>query len=239
MGKTKLRTVAFIFARGGSKGLPGKNLKLLNGKPLLQYSIETAKKVDKINDIFVSTDCDSIALVALNNGAKVIDRPKELAKDTSPEWMAWRHAIAYVRDNFGIFDVFVSLPATSPLRSVKDVETAIEKLQISDADICVSVTPASRSPYFNMVKVGENGTADLIIKSKDAFSRRQDVPEVYDITTVVYAADVSFVEKNSSIFTGHVVATVVPKNRAIDIDDIYDFMFAEVVLKSDLNNARR
>ena len=219
-----MRAVAFIFARGGSKGLPGKNLRLLNGKPLLEYSIETAKKVRNINDIFVSTDCDSIAAVALNNGAKVINRPKELAKDTSPEWMAWRHAVAYVQDNFGIFDIFVSLPATSPLRRVQDVETAIEKLQISDADICISVTPAGRSPYFNMVEVRENGAADLVIKSKNAVSRRQDAPKVYDITTVVYAASVSFVEKNSSIFAGRVVVTVVPKLRAVDIDDIYDLI---------------
>lgn len=232
-----MRTIVFIFARGGSKGLPGKNIKLLNGKPLLQYSIETAKKVTQISDIFVSTDCDSVAAVALQNGVKIINRPEALATDTSPEWAAWRHAIDYVRNKSGVFDIFVSLPATSPLRNVKDVESAIEKLQVLHADICISVTPASRSPYFNMVKVGSNGAAELVIKPEGDVSRRQDAPKIYDITTVVYAAKVTFIEKQSSIFTGRVVATVVPKIRAIDIDDIYDFKFAEAILQSDLSDA--
>lgn len=229
--------IAFIFARGGSKGLAGKNIKLLNGKPLLQYSIETAKKVTQISDIFVSTDCELVAAVAIQNGVKVINRPAVLATDASPEWGAWRHAINYVRNNFGNFDIFVSLPATSPLRNVTDVLAAIEKLQVSNADICISVTPASRSPYFNMVKVESNGATELLIKSEGVVSRRQDAPEVYDITTAVYAANVGFIEKQSSIFKGRVVSIVVPKSRSIDIDDIYDFKFAESVLQSELSDA--
>ena len=175
--------------------------------------------------------------MASQNGVKVINRPEALATDASPEWAAWRHAIDYVRNKFGTFDIFVSLPATSPLRDVRDVESAIEKLQVSHADICISVTPASRSPYFNMGKVGSNGDAELVIKPEAAVSRRQDAPEVYDITTVVYAANVNFIEKHSSIFTGRVVATVIPKIRAVDIDDIYDFRFAESLLKSELSDA--
>jgi N-acylneuraminate cytidylyltransferase len=160
-----------------------------------------------------------------------------LATDKSPEWMAWRHAIDYVRDNFGVFDTFVSLPATSPLRSVSDVELAIKTLQKSDADICISVTPASRNPYFNMIKLHENNIAELVIKPADEVSRRQEAPKVYDITTVAYVAKLPFIEKNTSIFKGKVIATVIPKNRAIDIDDIYDFKFAETVLKSELTDA--
>jgi len=229
-----LKTIAFIFARGGSKGLPGKNIKPLNGKPLLQYSIDIAKKVSEIDDIFVSTDCDLIAEVALACGAKVIKRPDELATDTSPEWLSWRHAINYVTEHFGGFDRFVSLPATSPLRNEIDVISALNKLNSSDADICISVSPANRSPYFNMVKLAADGNVEIVIKPKGAVSRRQDAPEVYDITTVVYATSVSFVQKESSIFSGKVVATIVPKIRAVDIDDVFDFMFAESILKSGL-----
>ena len=229
-----MKTIAFIFARGGSKGLPGKNIKPLNGKPLLQYSIDTAKKVSEIDDVFVSTDCDAIAKVALACGAKVIKRPDELATDTSPEWLSWRHAIDYVTEHFGVFDRFVSLPATSPLRNESDVISALNKLNSSDADICISVSPANRSPYFNMVKVAEDGNVEIVIKPEGAVSRRQDAPEVYDITTVVYATSVNFVQEQSSIFSGKVVATIVPKIRAVDIDDIFDFMFAESILKSGL-----
>jgi N-acylneuraminate cytidylyltransferase len=229
-----LKTIAFVFARGGSKGLPGKNIKPLNGKPLLQYSIDTAKKVSDIDDVFVSTDCDSIAEVALACGAKVIKRPEELATDTSPEWLSWRHAIDYVTEHYGAFDRFVSLPATSPLRNESDVISALNKLNSSDADICISISPANRSPYFNMVKLAADESVEIVIKPEGAVSRRQDAPEVYDITTVVYATSVSFVQEQSSIFSGKVVATIVPKIRAVDIDDIFDFMFAESILKSGL-----
>ena len=232
-----MKTVAFIFARGGSKGLPGKNIKLLDGKPLLQYSIDMAKKVEQISDIFVSTDCASIAAVAQQNGVKVIERPAELATDTSPEWMSWRHAIDYVTKNFGAFERFVSLPTTSPLRNEQDVQAALDKLDSSGADICVSVTPANRSPYFNMVRFQADDSVELVIKPEGSVSRRQDAPIVFDITTVVYAAAATFIQQHSSIFGGKVVATVVPKIRAVDIDDIYDFMFAEAVLHNGLYDA--
>jgi CMP-N-acetylneuraminic acid synthetase len=235
---TLLKTIAFIFARGGSKGLPGKNIKSLNGKPLLQYSIETAKKIGLIHDVFVSTDCENIAAVARENGAKVINRPEELATDTSPEWLSWRHAIDYVTEKYGVFDTFVSLPTTSPLRNERDVISALELLNKKQADMCISVTPASRSPYFNMVKILEDETVEIVITPDGIVSRRQDAPEVFDITTVVYAASVKFIQEQTSLFSGKVVATVVPKIRAVDIDDIYDFMFAEAVLKSGLYDAK-
>ena len=239
MDTTSLKTVAFIFARGGSKGLPGKNIKLLNGKPLLQYSIDTAKNVLKISDIFVSTDCPKIAAVAIQNGIKVIERPSDLATDTSLEWLSWRHAIEYVTKNYGDFEYFVSLPATSPLRNEQDVQGALNKLSHSGADICISVTPASRSPYFNMVHFQADDSVEIVIKPEGNVCRRQDTPKVFDITTVVYAAKTSFIKQQSSIFDGKVVATEIPRDRAVDIDDIYDFMFAETLLQSKLYDAEK
>ena len=232
-----MKTFAFIFARGGSKGLPGKNIRLLNGKPLLQYSLDISKQVPEIDEIFVSTDCQEIADVATANKAKVIIRPKELATDTSPEWLSWQHAIAYVTNDFGPFDHFVSLPTTSPLRQAQDVKAALNKLKTADADICISVTPANRSPYFNMVKMLPDGTVDLVLKAESAFNRRQDTPEVFDITTVVYAARTEFIQTQSSLFSGKVAAIVVPKVRAIDIDDIVDFTVAETLITRGLAHA--
>ncbi|MGF1740826.1 acylneuraminate cytidylyltransferase family protein [Vibrio profundum] len=228
-----MKNYAFIFARGGSKGLPGKNIKPLAGKPLLQYSIETAKLCPSIERVFVSTDDDVIANVASASGAIMIPRPDELASDTSPEWLSWRHAIEWATENYGPFDGFVSLPTTSPLRSVEDVENAISQRECVGADICISTTPASRSPYFNMVKKNVGGFVELVNTPNGEVIRRQDAPEVFDITTVVYATTPTFVLREYGLFAGKVTSIEVPKERAVDIDDIYDFMLAEAILKSE------
>lgn len=221
---------AFIFARGGSKGLPRKNIKPLAGKPLICYSIETAKAVCCIEKIFVSTDDAEIADIALQAGVEIILRPDDLAGDQTPEWLAWQHAIHWVQSKYGQFSDFVSLPATSPLRASIDVIHAIEKRKHVNADICLSVTEASRSPYFNMVKFVQD-EVQLVIKPEELIIRRQDTPQVFDITTVVYASTPEFILNHSGIFSGKVTAVTVPKHRAVDIDDIYDFYFAETLLK--------
>lgn len=223
---------AFIFARGGSKGLPGKNIKPLMGKPLLVYSIDIANACPSIEKVFVSTDDADIAMVASSAGAIVIDRPLELATDTSPEWLSWQHAIEWVNAQYGQFNGFVSLPSTSPLRAVEDVEGAIEQLKQSSADMCIAITPASRSPYFNMVKKDGNGLVSLVNKPKEQVARRQDAPEVFDITTVVYVAQASFILNNYGLFSAKVTSIMVPKERAVDIDDIYDFKLAEAIVEA-------
>lgn len=228
-----MKNYAFIFARGGSKGLPGKNIKPLAGKPLIQYSIESAVSSALIDKVFVSTDDNDIAEVTRQNNVEVIDRPVELATDTSPEWLAWRHAIQWVYEKYGEFETFVSLPATSPLRDNSDIGRAITHLWKQNADICISVTEASRSPFFNMVKESQDGYVELVNKTQDEVIRRQDAPKVFDITTVVYAALPEFILKNYGLFSGRVTSIEIPKERAVDIDDIYDFKFAEVLLKED------
>ena len=228
-----MRNFAFIFARGGSKGLPGKNIKPLAGKPLLQYSIDTALASDLIEQVFVSTDDQAIAQVAIDGGAILIERPAELATDQSPEWLSWRHAVEWATEHYGSFDGFVSLPATSPLRSQEDVEAAILKRQAETVDICIAVTPASRSPYFNMVKYNEAGFVELVNQPEGEVSRRQDAPKVFDITTVVYATTPEFVLNNYGLFSGKVASIEVPKARAVDIDDIYDFRLAEAIIKGE------
>jgi N-acylneuraminate cytidylyltransferase len=230
MERWGLKVVAFIFARGGSKGLPQKNIKPLHGKPLIQYSIEVALATTGIERVFVSTDDSDIAAVARRSGAEVIDRPAELATDTSPEWLSWCHAIEYVRTTCTNFDIFVSLPATSPLRNESDVSSAILKLVEQKADICIAVTPANRSPYFNMVKQKCDGTVELVNIPESGVYRRQDAPEVFDITTVVYAAKADFILNNNALFDGKVTSILIPKERAVDIDDIYDFMLAEAIV---------
>ena len=127
-----MKTYAFIFARGGSKGVPGKNIKEICGKPLIAYSIEIAKEIEYIEKIYVSTEDDNIANVAKKYGADIIPRPHNLAQDDSPEWLAWQHAVKWLGEKGESFDIFVSLPATSPLRNKKDITQCLRLLSVAD-----------------------------------------------------------------------------------------------------------
>jgi len=225
--------VGFIFARGGSKGVPRKNIRPLAGKPLIAYAIETALASELIDRVVVSTDDAEIANVAQQYGAEVpFMRPPELAQDDSPEWLAWQHAIRTLKATKGEprMDAFVSIPPTSPLRAVKDVDACIKTLLESDADIVITVKPAERNPYFNMVMLAEEGYARLVIPADQPVHRRQAAPLAYDMTTVAYAARPEFVLKADSIFEGTVKAVVVPVERSLDIDTELDFKLAEFLL---------
>lgn len=220
------RTFAFIFARGGSKGLPSKNIKEIGGIPLLAHGIRLAHAMDRVERVFVSTEDAQIAAIATQFGAEVITRPAALATDTASEWMAWQHAIEHVRAIGLDFDIFLSLPATSPLRNTQDIHNCLDALE-ADTDVVITVTPSARSPYFNMVSTDAAGLAHVVLGSAE-YKRRQDVPPVYDITTVAYVARPDFIMTHERLFDGRVRPIVVPKDRAIDIDDDYDFKLAQV-----------
>ena len=224
--------VGFIFARAGSKGLPGKNIRLLAGKPLIAWSIEQALEVKGIRRLIVSTDSEEIAFVAKSYGAEVpFLRPSELSGDKSPEWFAWRHALEFLRQNEGrLPNAMVSIPATAPLRSSEDIRNALDDFAKGGADIVITVTQAHRNPYFNMVKINEDGSVGLVITPQSGVVRRQDAPEVYDMATVAYVSDPNFILGNDSIFSGRVRAVEVPTQRAIDIDTLYDFELAEFLM---------
>lgn len=225
--------VGVIFARGGSKGVPRKNIRPLNGKPLIAYAIETARASRLIERVFVSTDDEEIAAVARTYGAEVpFMRPAELAQDRTPEWLAWQHALRSIQalDPARPIDVLVSIPPTSPLRAVEDVDACVQLLLDGDAEVVVTVRPAERNPYFNMVTLSDTQDARLVIPPDGAIGRRQDAPVVYDMTTVAYAARPAYVLRATSIFEGRVKAVVVPTERAIDIDTETDFRIAEVLL---------
>lgn len=227
-----MKAIAFIFARGGSKGLPGKNIRSLGGKPLLAWAIEHALAVKRITRVIVSTDSDEIADVARAHGAEVpFIRPTELAGDNSPEWLAWRHGLNYVLDSDGVLpDAMVSVPTTSPLRLPEDIENCLDEYEKGYADIVITVTDAHRSPYFNMVKIHPDGTVGLVIPQESAVAHRQDAPQVFDMTTVAYVARPEFVIARSTAFEGRVHHVHVPVERALDIDTLLDFRIAECLL---------
>ena len=229
---TKFEIVAFIFARGGSKGIKNKNLKLLLGKPLIAWSIEQAKSIPTIKRVIVSTDSKKIAEVAKKFGAEVpFMRPMEISKDNSPEWLAWRHALNFLERNEGkLPDIMLSVPATSPLRNKEDLIKSIRLFKKGGSDAVITVTEAKRNPWFNMVKESKNGKFELVNKFKKPIFRRQDAKKVYDMTTVAYVLSPHFVLKEKSLFSGRVKALEIPEERSIDIDSSYDFKIAELLM---------
>lgn len=228
-----MNAIAFIFARGGSKGLPGKNIRDFCGKPLIAWSIEQAMAVPRIRRVIVSTDSEEIATVARRYGAEVpFMRPEHLARDDSPEWSAWQHALEYVQQAEGdLPEVILSIPATAPLRLSLDIDKCLDEYQLGGADLVITVSPARRSPYFNMVKHNVDGSVSLVIPPSAALTRRQDVPAVFDMATVAYAFRPQFVLEHNALFDGRVKAVHVPDERAIDIDSLLDFQIAESLMR--------
>lgn len=225
-----------IFARGGSKGVPRKNIRLLNNKPLIAYAIEAGLSVPLIDKLIVSTDDEEIAAVARSYGGEVpFMRPAALATDDSPEILSWQHAVDWCEKmEKRNIDVLASIPTTSPLRQANDIERCLRKLLDSDADVVITVSESDRNPYFNMVKIDEEGYARLALDLSTNIGHRQNAPKVFDMTTVSYAVRVPFLKKARSLFEGKVKTVMVPKERALDIDTLLDFGIAEFFINRGL-----
>ena len=222
-------TNAFIFARGGSKGLPKKNILKLGGKPLIAHSIELSMEIKEIENVYVSTDSKEIANIAKSYGAKIIQRPDNLASDDSPEWLSWIHAVKHVYKNYGKFEKFLSLPATSPLRNVDDVRKCLNSLN-GNIDMVLTMTNAKRNPWFNMVIKDDSGMIKTV-KQNIRVCRRQDAPKVYDLCTVAYVTRPDFIISASGLWEGNTIGVEIPEKRSIDIDTQYDFEIADFLYK--------
>ena len=230
-----MKAYGFIFARGGSKGLPGKNIKPLCGKPLIAHSIEAGLASKCLEKIIVSTDSEEIASAARQYRAEVpFMRPAELAADTSPEWLAWRHAVNYMFDSGDKFDVMVSIPATAPLRLPSDINRCVEVFLGGDCDVVITCAEAHRNPHFNMISLDEKNGAHVAFPLDPPPARRQDVPGYYDVTTVAYVTSPEYVLSHDSIWGGRVKAVAVDKINAVDIDDMTDFEIAEFFMRKRL-----
>jgi len=227
-----MKFIALICARGGSKGLPGKNIRPLAGKPLISWAIEQAQALKRVERIIVSTDSEEIAAVARESGAEVpFMRPEELAQDNSPEWLVWRHALNYLKETKGDYpDGLITIPVTAPLRIVEDLDACLDEYEKGNVDVVITVTDAHRNPYFNMVKQNDDETMALVIPPEGTVFRRQDAPLVYDMTTVAFVAKPEFVLTQERIFDGRVRHVHIPVERALDIDTPFDFKIAECLI---------
>jgi CMP-N-acetylneuraminic acid synthetase len=222
--------VCVIPARGGSKGLPGKNIKILCGKPLIAHTIEQAKQSKYIDRVIVSTEDEEIAKTSLEYGAEVpFMRPMALAGDSSSTVDVLLHAIHWLENTDSYpFDILVLLHVTTPLRSVDDIDRSIALVVEEKADNVISVAEAHRNPYFNMVEINSDGYAALAKQGN--FTTRQAAPMIYDMNSSIYVWWKELLKEKKKIFLDKTRIHVMPKERSIDIDDHIDFKIAEMMM---------
>lgn len=226
------KILCVIPARGGSKGLPGKNIKKLTGKPLIAYSIEHARGSKYIDRTIISTDSRQIANVAKQWGGEIpFLRPKSLAMDKTSTIDALLHAVSWMeeKEKF-VFDVLVLLHVTTPLRNIEDVDKCIELLFKKDTDNVFSVRKAYKNPYFNMVEVKKSGKVVLVKRGE--YTSRQSAPPVFDINSSIYVWWKDVLKEKKSLFPGRTRIYLMPKERSVDIDDYLDFRMAEMLLSN-------
>ena len=225
-----MRTHAFIFARGGSKGVPRKNIRPFAGEPLIVHAIRQALRLPAVSRVFVSTEDAEIAAIAREAGAEVpFLRPAPLAADDAPEWKSWQHAVEFIRNELNDpFDRFLSMPATSPLRSDADVTACLDRHSEGGSDLVMGITPAASNPFFNMLTLGADGVAKLAVTPENGkVFRRQDAPEVFDMAPGAYVTTPDHIMAVRGVMEGIVKTVTIPRERAVDIDTMLDFEFAE------------
>jgi CMP-N,N'-diacetyllegionaminic acid synthase len=223
-----------ICARGGSKGIPGKNIKPLAGKPLITYSIKTAQAFNWADQIIVSTDDQQIKQVAETAGVKVpFIRPAHLSNDTVSRVDAIVHAAKQAEKHYKTsFDIIMDLGVTSPLRNQQDMEAVIKKLvDTPQTDSVFTVTPSDRSPYFNMVEPDDSDYAHLSKTPSKRVTARQQAPKVYDMNDSIYAIWKDKLYKHNKVRLPRTRIHIMPEERSIDIDRLVDFKLAEFLIK--------
>jgi len=224
-----MKKVCTICARGESKGLPGKNIKHLLGKPLIGYSIEQALHSGLFEKVYVSTDNPEIAKVAETYGAIVpFLRPDELSQDETPKVDAINHLIDIVELNGEFYDIIVDLDATSPLRDIDDIIRTLSYLD-DTTDVVITGYKSNKNPYFNMVEVDNIGFASLSKKADKLFHTRQSSPIVYAMNASIYAWKRANL-KQGLWYNKNIRIYEMPLERSIDIDTPIDWKLVEILM---------
>lgn len=224
--------LAIIPARGGSKGLPGKNIKELCGKPLIAWSIEAGYKSNYLDEVMVTTDCQNIAEVAKQYGANVpFLRPKEFATDNATSFDAIKHTIDYYRNELKEFDYIVLLEPTSPLRESVDIDNAIKILLDSNADSIVGICKTEdQNPAFLVLRNEKNLISGYENKEMKVL-RRQEIKDVYFFEGTIYISKTNILLDKKNFYHENTIGYEVPKYKSLEIDDIDDFIMVEAIMK--------
>lgn len=230
---SKVLRLCTICARRDSKGVPGKNLRLLGGDPLIVHSIRQAQRAGIFDAVAVSSDSDEILAIAKKEGvAYLVVRPDALATDTAPKVPAIQHCVRRVEELSGrVFDVIVDLDSTSPLRKVEDVLGAVALLESRGVSNVITGSPARRSPYFNLVEVTVEGIVRLSKTPDRPIHRRQDAPRCFDMNASIYVWRREALLERGGVFHADTLLFEMPESRSIDIDSEVDFKLVELLLK--------
>jgi CMP-N-acetylneuraminic acid synthetase len=223
-----------ICARGGSQGLPGKNIKPLLGKPMIAHTIEQAKRWRPDARIVVSTDSREIADVARSAGAEVpFVRPDHLATSAAGKLEVITHAFEQAEKAFGErYDWVVDLDVTSPMRTTADLERGLETFKRSGKPVCFSVVRARKNPYFNMVERGPDGKVGLVKPLGRSVLARQAAPQVWDMNASIYFFSRDFLlSRPQALWEGECEMFEMPKESAFDVDEEVDFVVVEALMR--------
>lgn len=230
-----MKILATILARGGSKGIPDKNIRPLADKPLIAYTIDQTLRWGKFDKLVVSTDSDKIAGIAAALGAEVpFTRPAELASDTAGKLDALRHALAQSEGHYGMrFDAVLDLDATAPVRTVDDIDNIVRLFDEKKADCVFSVVKARKNPYFNMVEERPDGTVGVCKEPTGTVMSRQSAPKVYELNASIYVYRRDFLmdPANKTPYAGIAYAYEMEESDSIDIDSQRDLEFLEYLIK--------
>ncbi|MFC2035013.1 cytidylyltransferase domain-containing protein [Chloroflexota bacterium] len=226
----KPNIIAIIPARGGSKGIPHKNIKLLNGKPLIYYTINEAKKSKYLCRLIVSTEESEIAEIAKGFKAEVIERPIELAQDDTPSLPVFQQVVKYLEE-VGNFhpDIIVVLQPTTPLRTIEDIDGAIELFLNTDCNSVVSVCCVEHPPHWMYTL--EEGRLKPLIKDEREITRRQDASITYRLNGAVYVIHRNILMEQNRVMDNNTRPFIMPLERSIDIDTDLDFKLAGLLMK--------
>jgi len=236
---SNFKVLCTICARGGSKGVKNKNIKLIHGKPLIAYTIEQAIQSGLFEHIVISTDSDEIATISQQYGAEVFfKRSADMASDTAGKLDVIKDAFKKSEQHYKEkYDYLIDLDATAPLREAADINDSFQQFLDNNNDNLITAMPSRRSPYFNLVEVGSDGRVELSKTLDKNIIRRQDVPKSFDMNASIYIWKRDVILSESSLFLMNTGLYVMPEERSIDIDNELDYEFVEFIMSK--NHAKR
>lgn len=239
-GNKDLPVLGLICARGGSKGVPGKNVRDFCGKPLIAWSVEVAKQCPEITDIVVSTDDEKIAQAARDAGAEVpFMRPETLAQDKTRQIDAIAHALAFLKDQGREYRAVVLLQPTCPLRLPEDVSGALALMDAQNADTVITVTQEEGVMLSTFYNIAPDQQASLMFPAPQEGTLRQDYNAIYRRCGVVYVLKPDYVLETGALYGEKVCAYTVPKERSYDIDSLFDWELTEWLMEKQITAGRR
>ncbi len=237
-----MRILCVIAARGGSKGVPGKNIRLLHDKPVIVWAIEKALLIQKIDRVVVSTDSPVFADIAKKSGADVpFLRPAELANSQAGKFQVWQHALKACEEFYNEkYDIYIDLDCTNPLIDIEDIESSISKFQKSrkkGVDAIFTVCQARRNPYFNLVEADSTGALKMSKSLPEKILCRQNAPVVYEHVAGVYVLDPDYIRTANHLLDGHTEGYEVPEGKNLDIDSEFDFQLIEYLMSNKIKSS--